>query len=193
MIHPNGYNDVWQLDYNNTALVNAMNDCLKFWIDQADVDGYRCDYISSSRIPTSYWQTAIPLIKNYKSGKTITFLGEGDIAQDVTRLKTAGFDYDYAWAYQSSLANYGSNGVYSSTLKANANTMLNASANVSRRNMVSTAIPSPCSPIRSMVCPSSITDRRWAAIRPSTISTTPKSIGRPLILRCSTPSARSQR
>ena len=136
MIHPNGYNDVWQLDYNNTALVNAMNDCLKFWIDQTDIDGYRCDYISSSRIPTSYWQTAIPLIKNYKSGKTITFLGEGDIAQDVTRLKTAGFDYDYAWAYQSSLANFGSSGVYSASLKANANTMLNASANVSFSRML---------------------------------------------------------
>ena len=114
----------------------AMNDCLKFWIDQADIDGYRCDYISSSRIPTSYWQTTIPLIKNYKSGKVITFLGEGDIAQDVSRLKTVGFDYDYAWAYQSSLANYGSNGVYSSTLKANANTMLNASANVSFSRML---------------------------------------------------------
>ena len=136
MIHPNGYNDVWQLDYNNEALVTAMNDCLKFWIDQADIDGYRCDYISSSRIPTSYWQTTIPLIKNYKSGKVITFLGEGDIAQDVSRLKTVGFDYDYAWAYQSSLANYGSNGVYSSTLKANANTMLNASANVSFSRML---------------------------------------------------------
>ena len=136
MIHPNGYNDVWQLDYNNTALVNAMNDCLKFWIDQADIDGYRCDYISSSRIPASYWQTAIPLIKNYKSGKTITFLGEGDIAQDVTRLKTVGFDYDYAWAYQSSLANFGSTGVYSASLKANANTMLNASANISFSRML---------------------------------------------------------
>ena len=116
--------------------MTAMNDCLKFWIDQADIDGYRCDYISSSRIPASYWQTAIPLIKNYKSGKTITFLGEGDIAQDVTRLKTVGFDYDYAWAYQSSLANFGSTGVYSASLKANANTMLNASANISFSRML---------------------------------------------------------
>ena len=117
-------------------MIHAMNDCLKFWIDQADIDGYRCDYISSSRIPASYWQTAIPLIKNYKSGKTITFLGEGDIAQDVTRLKTVGFDYDYAWAYQSSLANFGSTGVYSASLKANANTMLNASANISFSRML---------------------------------------------------------
>ena len=136
MIHPNNYNDVYQLDYNNSDLVNAMNDCLKFWIDQTDIDGYRCDYVSSNSIPTSYWQAAIPEIKGYKTGKTITFLGEADIAQDATRLKNAGFDYDYAWGYQSSLANYGSAGVYASTLKANANTMMNASTNVSFGRML---------------------------------------------------------
>ena len=127
MIHPNNYGDVWQLNYGNSVLVDAMNDCLKFWIDEADIDGYRCDYISSSYIPATYWQTAIPLIKSYKSGKTITFLGEGDIAQDVTRLAGVGFDYDYAWAYQASLATYGSGGTYSSTLRVNANTLINNS------------------------------------------------------------------
>ena len=130
MIHPNNYGDVWQLDYNNAGLVNAMNDCLKFWIDQCDVDGYRCDYISSSRIPASYWQTAIPLIKQYKAGKNITFLGEADIAQDVTRLKTAGFDYDYAWQFQGNLANFGPAGNASARLKAFANTLLDASKSV---------------------------------------------------------------
>ena len=130
MIHPNNYGDVWQLDYNNAGLVNAMNDCLKFWIDQCDVDGYRCDYISSSRIPASYWQTAIPLIKQYKAGKSITFLGEADIAQDVTRLKTAGFDYDYAWQFQGNLANFGPAGNASARLKAFANTLLDASKSV---------------------------------------------------------------
>ena len=140
MIHPNGYGDVWQLDYNNTNLVNAMNDCLKFWIDQADIDGYRCDYISSRYIPTSYWQATIPMIKSYKTGKKITFLGEADIAQDneeaVARLKTAGFDYDYAWAYQTSLVNYGPSGVYAAPLRANATTMLNASSTVSFKRML---------------------------------------------------------
>ena len=89
MVHPNNYGDVYELNYGNTALVAAMNDCLKFWIDQADVDGYRCDYISSPTIPASYWQTTIPLIKSYKAGKTITFLGEADIVNDATRLKSA--------------------------------------------------------------------------------------------------------
>ena len=136
MIHPNNYGDVWQLDYNNAGLVNAMNDCLKFWIDQCDIDGYRCDYVSSSWIPVSYWQTTIPLIKQYKPGKNITFLGEADIAQDVARLKTAGFDYDYAWQFQGNLANYGSAGNASARLKAFANTLLEASKSVNFERML---------------------------------------------------------
>ena len=129
--HPNNYGDVWQLNYYKPELVTAMNNALKFWIDEADIDGYRCDYISSPQIPASYWTETISLIKNYKSGKTITFLGEADIAQDVTKLKTVGFDYDYAWAYQSSLASYGSTGIYAAPLKTNADKMLTASSSVS--------------------------------------------------------------
>lgn len=136
MIHPNNYQDVWQLDYYNDGLVNAMNDCLKFWIDNADIDGYRCDYVSSSYIPTSYWQKAIPLIKAHKAGKNISFLAETDIAQDVTRLKNAGFDYDYAWALQSNMARFGASGTYSAPLKTYANTMLDASASVSFGRML---------------------------------------------------------
>ena len=135
MIHPNGYGDVWQLDYNNTGLVNAMNDCLKFWIDEADIDGYRCDYISSQRIPTSYWQTTIPMIKSYKAGKSITFLGEADIASDATRLKTAGFDYDYAWQFQSQLADFGTS-TASARLKVFINMLLEKSAGLSFGRML---------------------------------------------------------
>ena len=135
-VHPNNYGDVYQLDYGNADLRQAMNDCLKFWIDEADVDGYRCDYISSPEIPASYWQATIPDMKGYKSGKAITFLGETDIAQDVTRLKAVGFDYDYAWAFQSSLDRYGSSGVYAASLKANADKMLTASDGISFGRML---------------------------------------------------------
>ena len=135
-VHPNNYSDVYQLNYGSAALQKAMNDCLKFWIDEADIDGYRCDYISSNDIPVAYWQTAIPEIKGYKTGKTITFLGEADIAQDVTRLKSVGFDYDYAWGYQGSLASYGSSGVYAAPLKTNADKLLTASGSVSFSRML---------------------------------------------------------
>ncbi len=41
MIHPyNGaWSDVWQLDSTNADLGNAMIDCLKFWVYEADIDG----------------------------------------------------------------------------------------------------------------------------------------------------------
>ena len=62
-----------------------MTDILKYWIDEVDIDGYRCDFISSSYIPNDYWTSTIPTLKNYKSGKTITMLGEADFS-DITRL-----------------------------------------------------------------------------------------------------------
>lgn len=135
-VHPNNYSDVYQLNYGNAGLVKAMTDCLKFWIDQADIDGYRCDYISSNAIPASYWQTAIPEIKGYKSGKTITFLGEADIANEATRLKTVGFDYDYAWQFQSSLISFGSSGNASARPKAFVNNLINSQNSIQFGRMV---------------------------------------------------------
>lgn len=135
-VNPKGYGDVYQLDYSNAGLVTAMNDCLKFWIDQADVDGYRCDYVSSNAIPTSYWQSTIPMIKKYKSGKTITFLGEAEIAQEATRLKTAGFDYDYAWRFHSDMLKFGPTGMASATLRNYANNLITASSELSFGRML---------------------------------------------------------
>lgn len=134
-VNPNNYSDVYQLNYGNSALQTAMNDCLKFWIDQADIDGYRCDYISSNEIPASYWMTAIPAIKNYKSGKTITFLGEADIVNSQTRLLYAGFDYDYAWGFQEGnlYKNFGANGTAAGTVWGYCNNLITQSAGKMRR------------------------------------------------------------
>ncbi|HEY9542640.1 alpha-amylase family glycosyl hydrolase [Prevotella sp.] len=99
MVHPNNYGDVFQLDYSNPALVKAMNDCLFYWIDQADIDGYRCDYISSPKIPANYWQDIIPRLKAHKKGLVV--MGEGDLTdRNNQRLQGVGFDFDYAWKYQ---------------------------------------------------------------------------------------------
>ena len=102
---PNGYGDVYQLDYSKEATQLAMIEAMQYWIDQVDIDGYRCDYISSSTIPTSFWTRAIKALKEYKPGKTITMLGEGDMANSVPRLLVCGWDYDYAWGFQSGLVN----------------------------------------------------------------------------------------
>jgi glycosidase len=102
---PNGYGDVYQLDYSKEATQVAMIEAMEYWIDQADIDGFRCDYISSNTIPTSFWTRAITALKEYKPGKTITMLGEGDMANSVSRLLVCGWDYDYAWGFQSALVN----------------------------------------------------------------------------------------
>ena len=108
---PNGYGDVYQLDYSKEATQVAMIEAMQYWIDQADIDGYRCDYISSNTIPTAFWTRAIKALKEYKPGKTITMLGEGDMANSVPRLLVCGWDYDYAWNFQSALVNNKSNPV----------------------------------------------------------------------------------
>ena len=102
---PNGYGDVYQLDYSKEATQLAMIEAMQYWIDQADIDGFRCDYISSNTIPTAFWTRAIKALKEYKPGKTITMLGEGDMANSVSRLLVCGWDYDYAWGFQSALVN----------------------------------------------------------------------------------------
>ena len=137
MVHPNNYNDVYQLEYYNNGLVNAMNDCLKFWIDEADIDGYRCDYVSSSTIPSSYWKNTIPMIKSYKAGKTIEFLAESDLTWDnYLNNSNVGFNYDYAWRFQENLATFGPNGTSAVTLKNNAQTMLTESAKYTFKRML---------------------------------------------------------
>ena len=102
---PNGYGDVYQLDYSKEQTQVAMIEAMEYWIDAADIDGFRCDYISSNTIPTAFWTRAITALKQYKPGKTITMLGEGDMANSVPRLLVCGWDYDYAWGFQSALVN----------------------------------------------------------------------------------------
>jgi 1,4-alpha-glucan branching enzyme len=93
------YGDVSQLNYENSELRTAMNNILKYWIDEADIDGYRVDFISCDYVTNDYWETTIPELKNYKSGKTITFLGEADFT-DKSRFYKLEWDYDYAWWFQ---------------------------------------------------------------------------------------------
>ena len=105
LTRPNGYGDVDQLDYSKEATQLAMIEAMEYWVDQADIDGFRCDYISSNTIPTSFWTRAIKALKEFKPGKTVTMLGEGDMANSVQRLLVCGWDYDYAWGFQSALVN----------------------------------------------------------------------------------------
>ena len=137
MIHPHGWGDVLELNYQNPALVNEVNSALKFWINECDVDGYRCDYVSSPTIPVSYWQDIIAQLKTLKPGKKIEMMSETDITdRHNQRIDSCGFDYDYAWSFQGAMARLCRRGFNTDTLKQICQRFLDKSAKVKNRRMV---------------------------------------------------------
>ena len=136
MIHPHGWGDVFELNYQNEELVSEMNGALKFWVDSCDIDGFRCDYVSSPTIPVSYWQNIIAELKSH--GKTIEFLSETDISNPYNiRIDSCGFDYDYAWDFQGDLAyKFGKEGTQADSLKAICKKFLEGSKNIKNHRMV---------------------------------------------------------
>jgi len=56
MIAPFDWTDVAELDYSNEAMRAAMINDMKFWVTEADIDGYRCDV--AGMVPTEFWNRA---------------------------------------------------------------------------------------------------------------------------------------
>jgi alpha-amylase len=38
------WTDTRKLNFNNQELVDTMINCMKFWVKESDIDGFRCDY-----------------------------------------------------------------------------------------------------------------------------------------------------
>ena len=47
------WSDVIDLNYDNKLLWDYMIDAMKFWVEDYDVDGYRCDV--AAMVPTEFW------------------------------------------------------------------------------------------------------------------------------------------
>ena len=50
------WHDVIDLNYDNTDLRKYMIDALKFWVEETDVDGFRCDV--AEMVPLDFWIAA---------------------------------------------------------------------------------------------------------------------------------------
>lgn len=97
------WKDVEPLNYNNKDVRAAMTDALLYWVREADVDGYRCDYAEG--VPTDYWKEAIAEIRKLKPDAIM--LAE----TSKTEYYPAGFDWLYSWSYL-----YGVQKVYTTSL-----------------------------------------------------------------------------
>jgi glycosidase len=52
----NGWDDVIDLNYDNPELRNAIKNAMKFWIDECNIDGFRCDM--AHLVPLNFWSEA---------------------------------------------------------------------------------------------------------------------------------------
>jgi glycosidase len=67
------WSDVIELDYSNQAMRRAMIQALKYWVKEADVDGYRCDV--ANLVPVDFWNDAR---KELDAIKPVFMLAESD-------------------------------------------------------------------------------------------------------------------
>lgn len=92
------WNDVADLNFSNAAMRTEMIKAMKYWILEANVDGYRCDYADG--VPGDFWERAIDTLRNIPNRDIIMFAEGGDKA-----LFSAGFDLIFGWNFYNKLRN----------------------------------------------------------------------------------------
>jgi glycosidase len=88
MIAPYDWTDVADLNYDEPGLRDAMMDALKFWVAEADIDGYRCDV--AGEVPTDFWDRAR---RELDAINPVFMLAEAEAVD----LHENAFDMTYAW------------------------------------------------------------------------------------------------
>jgi glycosidase len=100
IISPAGtnWNDVADLNYDSGDMRLAMIAAMKYWVENADIDGFRCD--AADYVPFDFWQQAIDSLHTMH-GKNLILLAEGSRADHFT----AGFQMNFSWDFLNSLKN----------------------------------------------------------------------------------------
>jgi 1,4-alpha-glucan branching enzyme len=98
VIVPPGTNwqDVAELNYNNQDMRKAMIHAMKYWVLEANVDGFRCDAVDF--VPADFWKQALDTLKSI-AGRKLILLAEGGKAENFA----AGFQMNYAWDFYNNM------------------------------------------------------------------------------------------
>jgi len=83
------WSDVTDFDYENAELRQYMIETMLYWINEFDIDGFRCDV--AGMVPYDFWETAIPQLRKVKPD--LFLLAEWEDP----RILLAGFNSDYGW------------------------------------------------------------------------------------------------
>ena len=82
------WTDVADLNYDNKELWAAMTDALKFWVEEYNIDGYRCDV--AGMVPIEFW---VEVRKELDKIKPVFMLAEWD-TPEMHKV----FDMTYDWS-----------------------------------------------------------------------------------------------
>jgi len=85
----NGWEDVIDLNYDNPALRKTMIESMRFWVNECDIDGFRCDM--AMLVPLDFWKEARALLD---ADKKLFWLAE---CEEIDYHQV--FDASYAWKF----------------------------------------------------------------------------------------------
>lgn len=87
-----GMDDIIELDYKNPEMRKAMIAAMIYWVEAADIDGFRCDL--AAWVEVDFWQEARPQVD---AVKPLFWLGEFDELENPGYGKV--FDASYTWKW----------------------------------------------------------------------------------------------
>lgn len=82
------WSDVIDLNYENRELWSYMIGALKYWVEEFDIDGFRCDV--ADMVPLAFWEQAR---RELDSVKPVFMLAEAETIE----LHEKAFDMTYSW------------------------------------------------------------------------------------------------
>jgi glycosidase len=91
-----GWEDVAELNFDNKNMQAEMIRAMKYWVLEANVDGFRCDYAHGA--PDAFWKQAIDTLRSIPERDIIMFA-----ESERKELLTVGFDMIFGWRFYTGL------------------------------------------------------------------------------------------
>ncbi|MCF8308142.1 MAG: alpha-glucosidase C-terminal domain-containing protein [Bacteroidales bacterium] len=110
IVYPEDWEDVASLNYEHSDMQEKMIAAMKYWVLEANVDGYRCDYAKG--VPHDFWSKAIDTLRSLPNRDLIMFAEATD-----KDLFDAGFDLTFGWDFYDAVKNVYNNDQPTSILK----------------------------------------------------------------------------
>jgi glycosidase len=98
-----GWSDVAQLNFKNMDMRKEMIASMKYWVNTANIDGFRCDYADGP--PADFWKQTIDELRRIPK-HPLLLLAEGRRSDHYK----AGFDYNFGFVFFENLESIYSKG-----------------------------------------------------------------------------------